>query len=101
MEQQLFRAVVTVGPRGRAVFVVPFDPGRTWGTKADHPVGGTIGGKQVRGRLMPSEDGWVLTITPMWLRDSGVAVGDHVTSSWLRKARNAMNSPTISLRHSP
>jgi len=79
MEQQLFRAVVTVGPRGRAVIVVPFDPGRTWGTKADHPVGGTIGGKQVRGRLMPSEDGWVLTITPMWLRDSGVAVGDHVT----------------------
>ena len=70
MEQQLFRAVVTVGPRGRAVIVVPFDPGRTWGTKADHPVGGTIGGKQVRGRLMPSEDGWVLTITPMWLRDS-------------------------------
>jgi hypothetical protein len=76
---QRFRAVITAGAAGRAVIAVPFNPDEAWGAKADHPVGGTIGDKQVRGRLSPGASGWVLTVTPMWLRDTGVAIGDDVT----------------------
>jgi hypothetical protein len=79
MREQRFRAVVTMGPRGRAVITVPFDPDETWGAKAQHPVGGTLGGRQVRGTLSPGADGWELTVSPMWLRDTGVAIGDDVT----------------------
>jgi hypothetical protein len=79
MASQRFRAVIAAGPGGRAIIAVPFDPDETWGAKADHPVGGTIDGRQVRGRLSPSGSGWVLTVTPLWLRDTGVAIGDHVT----------------------
>jgi Domain of unknown function (DUF1905) len=70
---QRFRAVITAGPGDRAIVAVPFNPDETWGAKADHPVGGTIGGKQVRGRLSPGASGWVLTVTPTWLRDTGAA----------------------------
>src|SRR5215469_16026602 len=79
MRVQRFRAVIAAGPGGRAVIAVPFDPDQTWGAKADHPVGGAINGRQVRGRLSPSDSGWVLTVTPMWLRDAGVTIGDEVT----------------------
>jgi hypothetical protein len=79
MGSQQFRAVITAGLRGSAVIAVPFDPDRTWGAKADHPVGGTIEGRRVRGRLSPSGGGWVLTVTPLWLRDTGVMIGDDVT----------------------
>jgi hypothetical protein len=78
MGPQRFRAVIAAGPRGRAVIAVPFDPDETWGAKADHPVGGTIDGKRVRGRLSPGGSGWVLAVTPMWLGDTGVAIGDDV-----------------------
>jgi hypothetical protein len=76
---QQFRAVVTAGPGKHAVIAVPFDPDEEWGAKADHPVGGTIEGKRVRGRLSPAGSGWLLTVTPMWLRDTGVTVGTEVT----------------------
>jgi|ERR1700736_230531 hypothetical protein len=79
MGPQRFRAVIAAGPGGRAVIAVPFDPDETWGVKADHPVGGTIGGRMVRGRLSPSGSSWALTVTPMWLRDTGTAIGDDVT----------------------
>jgi hypothetical protein len=79
MGSQQFRAVIAAGLRGSAVIAVPFDPDRTWGAKADHPVGGTIEGRRVRGRLSPSGGGWVLTVTPLWLRDTGVTIGDDVT----------------------
>ena len=78
MDSQQFRTVVASGARGRAVVAVPFDPDKAWGAKADHPVGGTIGGRKVRGRLVRSGDEWVLVVTPMWLRDTGVAIGDEV-----------------------
>lgn len=58
---------------------MPFDPDETWGARADHPVGGTIEGRHVRGRVSRRGSGWVLTVTPMWLRDTGVAIGDEVT----------------------
>jgi hypothetical protein len=80
MRMQRFRAVIAAGPDGRAVVAVPFDPDQTWGAKADHPVGGAINGKFVRGRLSRSGGGWALTVTPMWLRDTGTAIGDDVAA---------------------
>ncbi len=79
MGAQQFRAVIAAGLEGRAVIAVPFDPDEIWGAKASHPVGGTIDGRQVRGRLSPDGSGWMLTVTPLWLRDTGVAIGDDVT----------------------
>jgi Bacteriocin-protection, YdeI or OmpD-Associated/Domain of unknown function (DUF1905) len=78
MRPQRFRAVVASGPGGRAVIAVPFDPDETWGVKTEHPVGGTIGGRQIRGRLLHSDGLWALTMTPMWLRDTETAIGDDV-----------------------
>ena len=75
---QRFRAHAAAGPRGRAVIAIPFDPDEVWGTKAEHPVGGTINGQQVRGMITPDSSGWVFTVTPMWLRDAGVATGTDV-----------------------
>jgi hypothetical protein len=79
MRLQRFRAVITAGPDGRAVIAVPFSPDEEWGAKAEHPVGGTIDGRRVRGRLSPGASGWALTVSPMWMRDTGVAIGDDVT----------------------
>ena len=75
---QRFGARVATGPRGRAVISVPFDPDEAWGAKAKHPVGGTINGRQIRGTIAPADGGWAFTVTPMWLRDAVVAVGDEV-----------------------
>ncbi len=84
MRVQRFSAHVAPGPRGRAVVTVPFDPDEAWGAKAEHPVGGTINGKRVRGTLTPDGGGWAFTVTPMWLRDAGVPVG--ADAMWLRDA---------------
>ena len=78
MHVQRFGAHVAAGPRDSAVIAIPFDSDRVWGAKADHPVGGTINGRKVRGRIAPAGRGWALTLTPMWLRDAGVAGGDDV-----------------------
>ena len=78
MRGQRFGANVAPGPRGSAVLVVPFDPDEMWGGKAEHPVGGTINGRRVRGRLTRGSDGWVFTLSPMWLRDAGVMAGQDV-----------------------
>ena len=74
MRLQRFRAVITAGPRGRAVIEVPFNPDETWGAKAEHPVGGTIDGS-----LSPGTSGWALTLGPRWLRDMGLVIGGDVT----------------------
>jgi len=78
MRVQRFGAHVAAGPRGSAIIAVPFDPDGAWGAKAEHPVGGTINGRQVRGTVAPGGGGWSFTVTPMWLRDAGVAVGEDV-----------------------
>jgi Bacteriocin-protection, YdeI or OmpD-Associated/Domain of unknown function (DUF1905) len=75
---QRFRAHAAAGPRGRAVIAVPFDPDEAWGAKAEHPVGGTVDGKQVRGTITPAASGWVFTLTPMWLSGAGIATGADV-----------------------
>jgi len=78
MSQQRFSAHVTPGPRDRGVIAVPFDPDEAWGAKAEHPVGGTVDGRPVRGTLQPGDGGWAFTVGPAWLRDTGVAVGTEV-----------------------
>ena len=78
MGAQRFHAVITVGPRGAGLIAVPFDPDAEWGAKGDHPVGGSIGDRRVRGRLTRRDGGWELTVTPLWLRDTATAVGDEV-----------------------
>ena len=49
------------------------------GSKANHPVGGTIDGRRIRARLLPSGGGWVLILAPKRLLGMGVAIGDEVT----------------------
>ena len=78
MRAQRFRALVAAGPRDRAVIAVPFDPDQAWGARAEHPVAGTINGRFVRGTIAPDGSGWAFTVTPMWMRDAGVAAGDDV-----------------------
>jgi hypothetical protein len=73
-----FGAHLAAGPRGRAVIVVPFDPDEAWGAKAEHPVGGTINGRPVRGTIAPGSSGWAFTVGPAWMRDAGAAPGDDV-----------------------
>jgi hypothetical protein len=80
MRAQRFRALVVAGPRGRAVSAVPFDPDQVWGAKAEHPVGGTIDGRRVRGTISRGSSGWAFTVSPMWIRDAGVAVGDEAVA---------------------
>jgi Bacteriocin-protection, YdeI or OmpD-Associated/Domain of unknown function (DUF1905) len=74
MGSQRFSAVVAADPQGRAVIAVPFDPDEKWGAKADHPVGGTIEGRRVRGRLRPGGRGWVLALGSR----CQYAIGDQV-----------------------
>ena len=78
MRVQRFSAKIAAGPRGRGVIAVPFDPDQAWGAKAEHPVGGAIDGRHVRGTIAPDGGGWAFTVTPMWMRDTGVAAGDDV-----------------------
>jgi Domain of unknown function (DUF1905) len=59
MRAQRFSARVAHGPRGHALIAVPFDPDQAWGAKADHPVGGTVNGRRVRGRITRDGSGWV------------------------------------------
>jgi hypothetical protein len=62
------------------VIAIPFDPDQVWGAKAQHPVGGTIDGRHVRGTISLSDRGWVFTVSPMWMRDAGVVAGAGVTA---------------------
>jgi len=75
---QRFGARVAPGPRGCAVIAVPFDPDEAWSAKASHLVAGTINGRLVRGTIAPGGSGWAFTLTPLWMRDAGVAADDDV-----------------------
>jgi hypothetical protein len=79
MGSQRFRAAIAAGPGDSGVITMPFDPDEAWGAKADHPVGGTIGGCRIRARLVPAGSGWVLTLASKRLRGMGIAIGDEVT----------------------
>ena len=61
MGSQRFRGIIAAGPRDSAVIMVPFDPDEAWGTKASHPVSGTVGDRRIRTRLVPGDRGWMLT----------------------------------------
>ena len=78
MPAQRFGAHVSTGPRGRGIIAVPFDPDEAWGAKAEHPVGGTINGRKVRGTVTPDGGRWAFTLSPMWMRDADVAAGSDV-----------------------
>lgn len=80
------------------MIAVPFDPDEVWGAKAEHPVGGTINGRQVRGIIAPGGSGWALTLTPMWMRDAALTAGDDVTIERGQMARSAAIWPRISGR---
>jgi hypothetical protein len=79
MASRRFQAVIAAGPRDGAIIVMPFDPDEAWGTKANHPVSGTVGGCRTRTRLVRCGSAWVLTLAPERLRDMGIAIGDDVT----------------------
>jgi hypothetical protein len=74
-----FGAQVAADPAGRGIIAVASDPDQAWGAKAEHLVIGTVNGRRVRGRIVPGDRGWVFILTPMWLRDAGVADGDDVS----------------------
>jgi hypothetical protein len=76
---QRFTASVDVGPRGRGIIAVPFNPDEVWGAKSQHPVGGRIDGRKVRGTVTPADRGWVFTLPSMWMCDAGVSAGTDVT----------------------
>jgi hypothetical protein len=76
---QRFTARVDADLRGRGVIVVPFDPDEEWGAKSQHPVGGTIDGRKVRGTIAPGDHGWAFTLGSMWMCDAGVSAGTDVT----------------------
>ncbi len=76
---QRFTARVDAGPRGRGIIAVPFDPDEVWGAKSEHPVGGTIDGRKVRGTIAPADHGWAFTVTSMWMCDADVTAGTDVT----------------------
>ena len=58
--------------------MVPFDPDVAWGGKAAHPVGGTIDGRRFRGTVSPGGGGWVFTMSPSRMRDTGLVAGHEV-----------------------
>ena len=76
MRVRQFDARVAAGPGGRGVIAVPFDPDEAWGAKAEHPVSGTVNGRHVRGRIARDARGWAFALSPMWVHDAGVALGD-------------------------
>ena len=78
MRVQRFSVRIAADPGGRAAIAVAFDPDQAWGAKAEHPVAGTVNGRRVRGRIVPGDRGWVFILTPMWMRDAGVAAGHEV-----------------------
>ena len=79
MHVQRFTARVDLGSRGRGIIVVPFDPDAAWGAKSQHPVGGTIDGRKIRGTVTSADGGWVFTLPSMWMCDAEVSAGTDVT----------------------
>jgi Bacteriocin-protection, YdeI or OmpD-Associated/Domain of unknown function (DUF1905) len=78
MPVQRFSAVVTAGPRGSGVIVIPFDPDEVWGTKSRHPASGTVNGRRFRGAVARDGSGWVVTLSPPRMRSTGLAAGSEV-----------------------
>lgn len=76
--ERSFDAVVALGPTGRVVVPLPFEPDRVWGIKPQHHVAGTIGTHRVRAVVEPFGDGHAIVLGAAWRRDCGVAVGERV-----------------------
>ncbi|MEU5695472.1 YdeI/OmpD-associated family protein [Actinosynnema sp. NPDC020468] len=78
MTAHRFTATVRAGERGHLVVPIPFDPDAVWGAKSRHHVTGTVEGVRVRGVVDTTGAEHRITLPPAWLRDNGVAEGDHV-----------------------
>jgi hypothetical protein len=78
MTTQRCTALVSAGPGGRAIIVVPFDPDEAWGTKAEHHVNGTVAGRRVRVRLARSSSGWAFTLSPAHVSAMNLTAGNEV-----------------------
>src|SRR5215207_9862788 len=76
-----FTAKVGARPRGGIVIKLPFDPCTEWGDKQRYDVTGTIGGRNVRGRLSSIDDEYYLELGPAWCRDASVVAGAQVLVS--------------------
>ncbi|MEU0878261.1 YdeI/OmpD-associated family protein [Lentzea sp. NPDC005914] len=76
MTARRFTGTARAEDRGRVVVPVPFDPDEVWGVKSRHHVTGTVNQVRFRGVIEASDHRIVLT--PAWLRDNGLAPGDHV-----------------------
>jgi hypothetical protein len=78
MRSRRFDAHIAAGPGGRGVIEVPFDPRRGLECQSQAPGQRHDQRPVVRGTIARGGSGWALAVTPMWLRDTGVAAGDDV-----------------------
>ena len=78
MGAQRFTATVLDGGKGRVLIPVPFDPDALWAPKSRHHVGGTVGGRRVRGVVETNGGVRGFLLGPAWLRDGCLTVGDEV-----------------------
>jgi len=65
----------------KTVIELPFDPNQAWGQKSRHHIRGTVGEKFYRGQIIAIGDLYYLNLTPAWLRETELAVGDRVEVS--------------------
>jgi uncharacterized protein YdeI (YjbR/CyaY-like superfamily) len=76
MTARRFTGTALAEDRGRVVVPVPFDPDQVWGVKSRHHVTGTVNQVRFRGVIEASDRR--IVFTHAWLRDNGLAPGDHV-----------------------
>jgi hypothetical protein len=73
-----FKATLEGRSRGGYAIKLPFDPAAEWGLRDRYDVRGTIGGHNVRGKLISRSDGYYLDLGPAWCRDASIVAGMHV-----------------------
>jgi hypothetical protein len=81
MTTKNFTATVETRARGGFAIRLPFDPSAEWGDKDRHDVTGTIGGRNVRGKLILIDGAHYLELGPAWCRSLSLAAGAQVAVS--------------------
>lgn len=77
MDVQMFRA--TVAQKGSKGWIeIPFDPNEVWGKRDRHHVCGTANGTGIRGALALQDGRYVLSLGPVWRRDTGTQAGMEI-----------------------
>jgi hypothetical protein len=72
LESRTFSATLEPRRGGGVAVRIPFDPSAVWGDKDRHYVTGTMNGRQLRGVLIVSDDGYILPMGPTWARSCGM-----------------------------